>query len=332
MARRRSTAHREIPRIDGEEDGDEPRARSFWSGTLTFGLVSIPVALYTAYRSLGTSLRTLSPEGKPLVRRYACSKDGTPVDAGAIVRGYELDEDRFVEVTDEELEGLEPKKSRDIALSRFVDVDAIPPMYFERAYFLAPAGGSRRAYHLLAGTMERMKKAGIATFVMRGKEHLIAIFSERGVLIAETMRFADELRSAGDVGVSPSARVPAATVNRFRKLISKHAAKKLDLDELRDEYWEKVRALAEKKYARGKDVVPAEEVSEAEPSDAESNVIDLMEALKRRLAGQPEPGAASRARSRSKSGTRRAPAGRKKTATTGKTRRKPARTPSRRAS
>jgi DNA end-binding protein Ku len=150
--------------------------------------------------------------------------------------------------------------------------------------------------------MEEESKAGIATFVMRGKEHLVAIFADRGVLLAVTLRFADELRSARDVGLRTEKRAPASQVSRLREAIRRHAARKLDEKALRDEYWSKLQALAQKKAARGKDVIePSADADDAEESRATTNVIDLMELLKQRLAGNesaPKPRAKSSKKAR----------------------------------
>src|SRR6185436_16804809 len=114
---------------------------------------------------------------------------------------YEIAKDKYVVVTDEELERLEPEKSRDIDLRHFVKAEEIAPMYFEHAYFLAPAGGSLKAYQLLAETMERKGRAGLATFVMRDKEYIVAILAENGILRAEILRFPDEIRTPKEIGL-----------------------------------------------------------------------------------------------------------------------------------
>ena len=145
----------------------------------------------------------LDQDGTPLARRWF-SQDGTWLDDDDIVRGFEVDDDKYVVVTDEELEALEPRKSRDIDLRRFVPREAVDPRYFEHGYLLAPASDSTKAYRLLAAVMEETDRAGIATFVMRDKEYLVAILSENGVLHAVTLRFADELRSPA--GGRPGAR------------------------------------------------------------------------------------------------------------------------------
>ena len=168
----------------------------------------MPVSLYPAARSNRASLRMLGPDGQPLARKYFAEKTGKDLDADEVVRGYEIAKDKYVIVTDEELERLAPEKTRDIDLKQFVPAESIPPIYFERGYFLTPAAGSQKAYKLLAETMDKSGLAGVATFVMRGKEYLIAIFSDKGILRAETMRFADELRSPEDVGL-PKKKEPS---------------------------------------------------------------------------------------------------------------------------
>src|ERR1700704_3956560 len=216
MARARTSKKSERIEADDEQSGPRP----FWSGTLTFGLVSVPVNLFPANKSSRAPLRMLSPDGEPLARRYYSEKTERELDAGEMVRGFEIDKGKYVVVSDEELDRLAPEKSRDIDLKSFVPAESIPPMYFERGYFLTPDSGSEKAYKLLAETMAKGDHAGLATFVMRGKEYLVAIFAEHGILRAETMRFADELRSAADVGLPKKQKSPPAMVRKFEKLIS----------------------------------------------------------------------------------------------------------------
>jgi DNA end-binding protein Ku len=256
-------------------------ARPFWSGTITFGLVSVPVDLYPGNRTNRASFRMLGPEGEPLARRYFSQKTGRALDDEHMVRGYEIDQDKYVIVTDEELERLAPDQSRDIDLRRFVELQSIPPLYFDRSYFLAPSAGSEKAYRLLSETMEKDKLAGIATFVMRGKEYLVAIFPENGILRAETMRFADELRSPKDIGLPDKKKAPAATVKKFERIIAKNSDKHLSLKDLKDEKTAQLLKLVEKKRKQHKDVV---EVEVAER--AAGKVVDLMEVLKKSMAGK----------------------------------------------
>ncbi len=261
------------------QDSEQQGARPFWSGTLTFGLVSVPVDLYPGNRSNRAPLRMLGPEHEPLARRYYSEKTGHDLDVDDMVRGYEIDKDKYVVVTDEELERLAPEQSRDIDLRRFVDLESIPPIYFDRSYFLVPAQGSEKAYRLLVDTMKESDLAGIATFVMRGKEYLVAIFPENGILRAETMRFPDELRSPKEVGLPEPKNLPAATVKKFERLITKHSVRALPLGELKDEKTDRLLKLIEKKRARHQDVVKV-----AESDRAEGKVVDIMEALRKSLA------------------------------------------------
>jgi DNA end-binding protein Ku len=259
---------------------DEARARTFWSGTITFGLVSIPVALMPANRSGGVSMRMVSPAGTPLSRRYFAGAEERALESDEIVRGYEVETDRYVVLEDGELERLAPERTRDIDLRRFVPAADIDPMHFQRAYYLAPAGNSNKAYRLLARVMEETGRAGIATFVMRAKEYLVAILAENGILRAETLRFADEVRSPGDVGLPEPAEAPAEAVRRMEREIEKAKAERLDPAELDDDASERLLKLARAKARRGEGVV---RVSEEEAREPEEGVIDLMAVLKASL-------------------------------------------------
>jgi DNA end-binding protein Ku len=277
-----------VPEREPVEQEEEPVARAFWSGTITFGLVSVPVALYAANRPGGVSLRMVSPDGTPLARRYFTSRDDRPLEAEEIVRGYEVEKDRFVVVDDDELERLAPERTRDIDLRRFVKASEIDPMYFERAYYLAPSGGSNKAYRLLARVMEETGRAGIATFVLRAKEYVVAIIAENGILRAETLRFADELRTPDDVGLPKPARPAPAEVKRIDREIGKQVEKRLDRKELADRSAERLRKVVRAKLRAGEDVVQPDERAADREGGGPAGVIDLMEILKARIAGNEE--------------------------------------------
>ena len=264
-----------------EAEEENAGGRPFWSGTLTFGLVSVPVSLFPAARSTRTSLRMLGPDGQPLARRYFAEKSGKDLDADETVRGYEIAKEKYVIVTDEELERLAPEKTRDIDLKQFVPADSIAPIYFERGYFLTPAAGSQKAYKLLAETMDKDGLAGIATFVMRGKEYLVAIFSEKGILRAETMRFADELRSPSDVGLPKKKEAPKATVHKFEKLISSRSKKQFSPSKLEDKQTESLLKLVKKKQANRANIVKVDE-----EVDTDHKVVDLVQILKKSLGAK----------------------------------------------
>lgn len=261
------------------EEAIEPRP--FWSGTLTFGLVSVPVNLFPATRGSRASLRMLGPEGEPLARMYYSEKTGRDLEPDQMVRGYEIEKGKFVVITDDELERLEPEKTRDIDLTLFVDENSIPPIHFDRGYFLTPAANSEKAYRLLAETMEKSGKAGIATFVMRGKEYLVAIFAEHGILRAETMRFPDELRSPEDVDLPKKKKVSPALVRKFEKLITTKSKKQMSRARLADVQTERLLKLVKKKSSSRKNIVEVE--SEERGS---VKVIDLVAMLKKSLGGK----------------------------------------------
>ncbi len=265
----------------GGENREQSGPRPFWAGTLTFGLGSVPVNLFPANKSSRAPLRMLSPEGEPLARKYYSEKTDRQLDADEMVRGYEIDKGKYVVVTDEELDRLAPEKSRDIDLKTFVAEESIPPVYFERGYFLTPNSGSEKAYKLLAEIMQDEGRAGLATFVMRGKEYLVAIFADHGILRAETMRFHDELRSPADVGLPKKKKVPPAMVRKFEKLISTKSKKQLSSRKLEDEQTGRLLKLVKKKSAQRKNIVRVE----TEQRD-EGKVIDLMAVLKKSLSGK----------------------------------------------
>lgn len=283
------------------DEESAPKAKPFWSGTISFGLVTIPVDLYTATKSTRINLRMLAPSGTPVQRRYF-SESGKPLDASQIERGYELDKGAFVPVTDDELESLAPSLSRDIDLSRFVPRDAIPPLFFERVYVLAPAGNSNVAYRLLAHTLERTKRAGIATFVMRGKQHAVAIVADRGVLRAETLRFADTIRKPEDMDLPEPEKPSAAKLKAMKGVIARATKSALPQRELADTYWKRLEALVAKKEKRGTDLVEPQEAEAQQESLAE--VIDLVAVLQKSL-GQGAGATKKAARARKSPATKR---------------------------
>ena len=270
-----------------EEAGQGASLRPFWSGTISFGLVSIPVNLYSATRDSKVSLRMIGPDGLPLKREYVGGETGKDLVESEMTRGFETTNGKYITVSEEELDRLAPEKSRDIDLRLFVPTGDVSPLYFNRPYFLAPADKSGKAYRLLAEAMEQKGRAGIATFVMHGKEYLVAILADGGILRAQTLRFADEVREPRDVGMPKRAKVSDTAVQKFERAIAQAFKKALDPREMRDEYAAAMLKLIEKKRTQRKDVI------ETEPVDARrrpTKVVDLMEVLKASL-GQSKKGA-----------------------------------------
>lgn len=281
-----------------EEEQEEEQPRAFWSGIIAFGLVSLPVSLFPAHRGK-VALKMVDANGALLRRQYFCEHDKRPLEPDDVVRSYEIEKYHYVVVEDEELEALEPKRSREIDLKRFVPLSSINPVYFERAYFLVPDGDTTKAYRLLAKSMEDEHKAGIATFVMHGRDYLVAIIAEGGILRAETLRFHDELRTPEQVGLPQRQHADKKAVEQMRSAIKKLMHKRFEPDLLSDPQAALLTQRIEAKLKSGADVLKVPE--EPEAAEAAGNVIDLMQVLKERLQGrQPQPSKPARAPTRGK--------------------------------
>lgn len=231
------------------------------------------------------SLNMVDDQGNPLRRRYFCEKENRPLERDEIVRSYPVDKDKFVGVEDEELEALAPEKTREIDLSRFVPQGEVNPVFFERGYFLAPDTASTKAYRLLARSMEEEQRVGIATFVMRDREYIIAIMSEHGILRAETLRFHDEIRTPQQVALPEQEKADSGLIRAIKQAIRKRSAEELDSSLLAEHQVQELRHLIDEKLEAGKDLI--EQAADTEYQD-ESNVVDLMQVLKDRLKGRAE--------------------------------------------
>ena len=171
-------------------------ARVIWSGALAFGLVNIPVGLYAATEDRTVHFNQFQRDTSDRIRyKRVNERTGEEVAFKDIVKGREVDEDTYVLVTDEELESVEPGRTRTIDITDFVDLSEVDPIYFQKTYYLAPRGdGADRSYELLHQAMSATNRAGIATLVMRSKEYLVAVRPQEKILALETMYFADEIR------------------------------------------------------------------------------------------------------------------------------------------
>lgn len=264
-----------------------PGRRPVWSGTLAFGLVTLPVDLYSATRPARAALRMIDADGTPLRRRYVAHDGDELLEDRDIVRGYDVGDDEFVQVEDAELEALDPERSRVIDLESFVPYQDIDPGLIENSYVLVPDPDATTAYSLLVKSMTDADRAGIATFVMRGNAYVVAILAHDGTLRAVTLRYHDELRSPADLGLPELQTADAAAVERYRKAMKGLLEKQFDPDDLVDRASGRLRALAEKKLEKGSDVhaVPKDEV-DPEPDDGE--VVDIMALLRQSLGQRVE--------------------------------------------
>jgi len=251
---------------------------SLGSGTISFGLVSIPVRLYTAASSANVSFNLLHAKcGSRIKQQTFCPTCNEVVDRASLVRGYEFAKDQYVRVTDDELKALEGEASKVIDIAEFVPLQSVDPIFFEKTYYLGPDKGGDKAYRLLADAMEKGKRVALATFVMRGKESLVLIRPARGGLMLHTMYFADEVRDFGEIDRGQSAKIKPGELDLALQLIDGLASDEFQPDRFQDEYRHRVLDLVNQK-------VEGKEVTAVGPQVQRAQVIDLMEALKESLA------------------------------------------------
>ena len=286
-------------------------ARAIWTGSINFGLLNVPVKLYSAVARRGIALREVrGSDGVRIRHRRVAEGTEDEVPYEEIVKAFEISPDRFVPLTKDELSGLDPEKSRSVEVLDFVDLDEIDPIYFDSPYYLGPAEGAEKAYALLARAMEEAGKVAIARFVFRNKEHLAALRPTDGALTLTTMRFADEVVSPNDLeDVLPAEQpeIGKREVEMAEQLIDS-LTRDFDPAAYRDEYREKLLALIERK-AEGKDVLTSPSAGEPEPTKAP----DLMTALEESIAAlqgkDTEDGRARKpAKKKAKAAPKRSPA------------------------
>jgi DNA end-binding protein Ku len=256
-------------------------ARAIWSGSISFGLLNVPVKLYSAVARRGIALREIRESDSARIkhRRVAEGTD-EEVPYDKIIKAFEITKDRYVPITKDELASLDPKKTRAIEVQDFVEIAEIDPIYFDSPYYLGPADGAEKAYSLLAQALEKSGKVAIARFVFRNKEHLAAIRPGDGVLTLTTMRFADEVvppSELDDVLPSEQPKIGKREVEMAEQLIDS-LTRDFDPALYRDEYREELLAMIERKAA-GEEVVAAPQ-EEREPTKAP----DLMAALEQSIA------------------------------------------------
>jgi DNA end-binding protein Ku len=284
-------------------------ARAIWSGSISFGLLNVPVKLYSAVARRGIALREIrgSDSARIKHRRVAEGTD-EEVPYEEIVKAYELTPGRYVPLRKEEMAALAPEKTRAIEVQDFVDLDQIDPIYFDSPYYLGPAEGAEKAYALLARAMKASGKVAIARFVFRNKEHLAALRADGEVLTLTTMRFADEVVPTAELEEVLPEKAPkvAKREQEMAEHLIESLSTKFDPAAYRDEYREQLLALIERK-AEGKEVVaPAAEAPQA------TGAPDLMAALEESIAA---------VKGRAGGKAKKAPAKRKKAAAPAKPKR-----------
>lgn len=252
-------------------------ARPVSAGMISFGLVSIPVRLFTATSPKSVSFNLLHEKDKSRIQqKIYCPVDDKIIDRSELVRGFEIEKGRYVTFTDEELKALEAHGDHAIDISEFIPLSEVDPIYFENGYYLGCESGSAKAYRLLSDAMAQSSRVALATYTMRGKEHLVLIRPHAKGLMLHTMYYADEIRSEEDVDRGLNAEAKPAELELAKRLIDDLTQKKFDPSKYQDNYRERVIEAAQRK-------LEGQEVTEAPTEERKGKVIDLMSALKASL-------------------------------------------------
>jgi len=277
--------------------------RAIWSGAISFGLVNIPVKLYSAVQRKAVRFHQLDQEDKQRIQQKRVNpRTGEEVPYENLVKGFEVGPDRYVVITPEELESIQPEKTRMIDIVSFVDLDRIDPIFYDHPYYLVPDTGADKAYRLLLDAMRESGKVALGRVVLRTKEYLVAIRPRDSVLTMETMLFADEVIPPENLDERPGdgkARTSEKELQMAQQLIDS-LAEDFEPESYRDEYRERVLEMIERK-AEGEEIV-----IEA-PSEEPKEVPDLMAALEQSIASAKGQGGGKRAAPKKK----RAPAKKK---------------------
>jgi DNA end-binding protein Ku len=247
--------------------------QEIWNGTISFSLVAIPVKLVRAVEPGRVSFRMLhSRDYSPLARRMYCPKEEAIVPADEIVRGYEIGPDKYIVITDRELESLSPERSRTIEIIEFVDRKDIDPVYYDHPYYLVPSKGGEKAYRLLVEVMGQTGKAGLAKFVLREREYVVAIMDIGGALALITLHYSGEILPDKDIAPKEE-NTDTAEKSRMKKTIREMTAG-FNPDKYADNRRKKIMKLLEKK-AKKEGTVEAPEI---EPEE-EEGLVDLVAVL-----------------------------------------------------
>lgn len=262
-------------------------ARSIGSGTISFGLVSIPFKLYTAASAQSVSFNMLNKKtGNRLKQQYVDAVDKSIVERNETVKGYEFAKDQYVQFTEEEMKKLEAAKTDSLELVEFVPESTVDLVHLEKSYYIGPDKGGERAYQLLSKTLSKVGMIAVGRFWTRGKEQLVLLrpYKQKG-LILHYVYYANEVRSFSEVEVGADATFKDIEIELAEKLIEQLSVPEFDASKFKDEYQDRVKAAVEQKVA-GQEIHVAEEAPKAQ-------IIDLFEALKRSLAAAEEKAPAS---------------------------------------
>jgi DNA end-binding protein Ku len=269
-------------------------ARATASGTIAFGLVSIPVKLYAATRPQTVRFNLLDRRDHSRVKQqYLNAATGEAVERGDMVKGYEYARGQYVVMTDEELRALEHKTDNAIEIEEFVPIEKVDPLYFERAQLLGPDKGGQKAYRLLHEAMTAMGRVAVGRHATRGREQLVLIRPMDRGLVLHGLYYADEVRSFDDVELGDDVKIKPGELDLARQLVDQLSHDAFEPGKYEDEYRRAVLAAVERKAAGEEIVAPPKE-------EAREQIIDLVAALKKSLAGRPAAAGAGRKAARAR--------------------------------
>lgn len=255
--------------------------QAIWSGTISFSLVAIPVQVVKAVESGRVSFRMLHrKDNSPLLRKMICPVDGKIIAPEEMIRGYEISPDKFILVTDGELESLTPERSRTIELSGFIDLQDVDAVYYDHPYYLVPEKGGEKAYHLLAEVMRRSEKAGIAKFVLGEREYFVAVISKDGILCLVTLHYENEILSAENLPPKETKAEPAEK-SRIQKKIREMTADFNPNKYVNDRRKKIMKLLGKKEKQQALVLAPSVEEEEGEsPADLVAVLQESMRKVK----------------------------------------------------
>jgi DNA end-binding protein Ku len=257
-------------------------ARAIASGTISFGLVSIPVKLFSASQPQSAiSFNLLHKKcGSRLKQQYICSSDGEKVEREDMIKGFEFSKDKYVQFTPEELKAIEEKSTQSIEISEFIPIEKIDPIYYDKPYYLGPDKGGDKAYRLLAEVMNRTGRAALAKYAARGKQYLVLLRPVgEGRIVMQQLLYNDEIKPYSEVPI-PAAEVKEAEVKLATQLVDQISNDHFQPEKYEDEVRKRLHELINKK-------VEGQDITEAPAETGKAQIIDLMEALKQSLGKKP---------------------------------------------
>lgn len=257
-------------------------ARPIASGTISFGLVSIPVKVYAASNATAAISFNLlhGKDASRLKQQYICSKDGEIVPRDQMVKGYEFSKDHYVTFSNDELKALEEQSTQSIEVVEFVPIEKVDPVYFDKAYYVGPDKGGAKAYALLSKVMQETGRVALARYAARGKQYLVMLRPIDGGIVMQQLLYADEVRPIAEVPIE-TADVSSKELDLAKLLVEQRATDAFQPETYEDDVKKRVLALIQKK-------VDGQDISVAPPESGGGQIIDLMEALKASLAKKPE--------------------------------------------